>query len=71
MMRFIHRHEPESEPGDVIEMMLRSNADPSEMDQPNPSTEEAHWELREDTRRRPIISINGEDIEEGELDRAA
>jgi hypothetical protein len=70
-MRFIHRHEPESEPGDVIEMMLRSNADPSEMGQPNPSTDEAHGKVGEDTRRRPIISINGEDIEDEELDQAA
>jgi hypothetical protein len=70
-MRFIKRHEPESEPGDVIEMMVRSNADPSEMGQPNPSTDEAHWETREETRRKPIISINGEDIEDDQLDQAA
>ena len=70
-MAYLHKIEPQHEPGDVIEMMVRNAADPSEMGQPNPSTDEAHWEEREETRRRPIISINGEDVDEDRLDKAA
>jgi hypothetical protein len=71
-MGYIRKTEPQHEPGEVIEMMVRSTADPSEMGQPSTSTDEAHWmEMREETRRKPIISINGEDIDDEELDRAA
>jgi hypothetical protein len=59
-------------PGDILELMARSDADPSEMGQPNQSTVESQdAEAREETRRKPIISIHGRDIEEDGLDRAA
>ena len=53
------------------EIKLRSIADPSEMGLPSPSTEEAYdVELREETRRKPIVSINGHDVDEDELRRS-
>lgn len=60
-------------PGDILEMMARSQeADPSEMGQPNQSTVESQrTEASEETRRKPIISIHGRDVDEDELDRAA
>lgn len=60
-------------PGDILEMIVRSqDADPSEMGQPNSSTVESQRsEAAEETRRKPIISINGRDVDEDEMDRAA
>jgi hypothetical protein len=59
-------------PNSRSELRARSNADPGEMGLPNPSTEEAHnFELREETRRKPIVSINGRDVDEDELTRGA
>lgn len=53
------------------EIRVRSVADPSEMGLPSPSTEEAYdIELREETRRKPIVSINGHDVDEDELRRS-
>jgi hypothetical protein len=49
----------------------RSVADPSEMGLPSSSSEEAYdVELREETRRKPIVSINGQDVDEDELRRS-
>jgi hypothetical protein len=59
-------------PGDILELMARSDADPSEMGQPNPSTVESQKaEASEETRRKPIISIHGQDVDEDEIERAA
>jgi len=59
-------------PGDILEMMVRSQeADPSEMGQPMQSVEHQRSEAAEETRRKPIISIHGRDIDEDEIDRAA
>jgi hypothetical protein len=60
-------------PGDILEMIVRSqDADPSDMGQPNSSTDESQRsEAAEETRRKPIISINGRDVDEDEMDRAA
>jgi hypothetical protein len=59
-------------PGDILEMIVRSQeADPSEMGQPPNSVEHQRSEAAEETRRKPIISIHGRDIDEDEIDRAA
>jgi hypothetical protein len=59
-------------PGDILEMMVRSQeADPSEMGQPPNSVEHQRSEAAEETRRKPIISIHGRDIDENEIERAA
>ena len=75
-------------PGDILEMMVRSQeANPSEMGQPPsaemgqpPSAEmgqppsdveRQRSEAAEETRRKPIISIHGRDVDEDEIDRAA
>lgn len=60
-------------PGDILEMIMRSqDADPSEMGQPNPSTVESQrTEAREETRRKPIISIHGRDVDPDEIEHAA
>jgi len=57
----------------ILEMIGRSQeADPSEMGQPNQSSVESQRsEAAEETRRKPIISIHGRDIDEDELDRVA
>jgi len=70
-MAYIHKIEPQYEPGDVIEIMVRNAADLSELGQPHQGTDEANWEEREETRRKPIISIHGEDVDEDEIDRVA
>jgi hypothetical protein len=59
--------------GEILEMVLRSqDADPSEIGQPNSSTVESQRsEAAEETRRKPIISINGRDVDEDEMDRVA
>jgi hypothetical protein len=61
------------ETGNMLEMMMRSQeADPSEMGQPNQSSVESQRsEAAEETRRKPIISIHGRDVDEDELDRVA
>jgi hypothetical protein len=60
-------------PADILEMILRSqDADPSEMGQPSSSSVESQKsEAAEETRRKPIISIHGRDVEEDDLDRVA
>ena len=59
-------------PGDILEMMVRSQeADPSEMGQPPSNVEHQRSEAAEETRRKPIISIHGRDVDEDEIDRAA
>ena len=59
-------------PGDILEMMVRSQeADPSEMGQPPSDVEHQRSEAAEETRRKPIISIHGRDIDEDEIERAA
>jgi hypothetical protein len=53
-------------------MMRSQEADPSEMGQPNQSSVESQRsEAAEETRRKPIISIHGRDVDEDELDRVA
>jgi hypothetical protein len=53
-------------------MMVRSQeADPSEMGQPTSNVEHQRSEAAEETRRKPIISIHGHDVDEDDLDRAA
>src|SRR5918993_603789 len=60
-MAYIRRTEPQHEPGEVIEMMVRSTADPSEMGQPSSSTDEPH--LIEIAGKRvlvdPMLSAKG------------
>jgi hypothetical protein len=59
-------------PGDILEMMLRSqDADPSEMGQPPNSVEHQRSEAAEEMRRKPIISIYGRDVDEDESERVA
>ena len=59
-------------PGDILEMMVRSQeADPSEMGQLPSDVEHQRSEAAEETRRKPIISIHGHDINEEDLERAA
>lgn len=59
-------------PGDILDMFVRSqDADPSDMGQPNSSTERQRSEAAEETRRKPIISINGRDVDEDEMERVA
>jgi hypothetical protein len=59
-------------PGDILEMIVRSqDADPSEMGQPPTSVEHQRSEAAEETRRKPIISIHGRDVDEDEQDRVA
>jgi hypothetical protein len=49
-----------------------AEADPSDVGQPNSSTVESQRsEAAEETRRKPIISINGRDVDEDEMDRVA
>jgi hypothetical protein len=51
-------------------MFTRSNADASEMGLPSAVPEDVrNEELREETRLKPIVSINGRDVDEGELNR--
>lgn len=60
--------------GDILAMMVRGNAETPEMGHPVSTTinQERDFEEREETRRRPIVSIRGEDIpEEPESDRSA
>jgi hypothetical protein len=53
-------------------MMVRSQeADPSEMGQPPSSVEHQRSEAAEETRRKPIISIYGRDVDEDESERVA
>lgn len=61
------------ETGNILEMIARSQeADPSEMGQPHQSSVESQRsEAAEETRRKPIISIHGRDIDEDELDHVA
>jgi hypothetical protein len=60
-------------PGDILELIVRGqDADPSEMGQPNASSiERQRSEAAEETRRKPIISVNGRDVDEDDLDRVA
>jgi hypothetical protein len=60
-------------PREILDMIFRSqDADPSEMGQPSSSSVESQKsEAAEETRRKPIISIHGRDVEEDDLDRVA
>jgi hypothetical protein len=59
-------------PGDLLAMMMKSNSVDSELGIPTGSkSDAANPELREETRRKPIISINGRDVDEDDIDRAA
>ena len=64
------RMQPIKSTGDILEMMLRSSVDPPE-GQSIPDNEAGREEFRDKTRRKPIISINGEDVDEHGRDRAA
>jgi hypothetical protein len=58
----------------LVEMSARTaDADPSEMGQPpnSGSVESQRSEAAEETRRKPIISINGRDVDEDDLERVA
>jgi hypothetical protein len=57
-------------PGDLLAMMVKSNADDSDLGMPA-NSDVSHPELREETRRKPIISIHGQDVDESDLDKAA
>lgn len=54
-------------PGDLLAMMARSG-DPEGEPKTDNLLEEG-IEQREETRRKPIISINGKDVEEREIDQ--
>jgi len=57
-------------PGNLLAMMVKSNTDDSTLGIPTGGDADKP-ELREETRRKPIISIHGRDVEENELDRDA
>jgi hypothetical protein len=60
-----------AEPDESIELLMRHSGDPLEMGVSDPRTDEQHEvELREETRRKPIISINGRDVDEDDVARA-
>jgi hypothetical protein len=66
----VRRSDPVRDPRDVIAVFMRSNADASEMGLPSGVPEDVrNEELREETRLKPIVSINGRDVDEGELNR--
>lgn len=59
-------------PGELLAMMTKSNTGHSEMGIPaGGNSDSVNPELREETRRKPIISINGHDVDEDELNRDA
>ena len=56
----------------VAEMETRSNADVGKMGHPRPLSEDDRGiDFKEETRRKPIVSINGRDVDDDELDSAA
>lgn len=57
-------------PGKLLEFMARSDADPSDGGAAD-VVESQRAEAAELTRRKPIISINGHDVDEDELERGA
>lgn len=65
--------EKDYNPGDILEFMARSQeADPSDMGQPNAgAVESQRSEAANETRRKPIVSINGRDVAPDDVDRAA
>jgi hypothetical protein len=63
---------PITSPGDWLEMMARGNSSSPEMGGVlDPVLDEHDPQQREETRRKPIVSINGRDVEDRELDRGA
>jgi hypothetical protein len=72
-MHRIQKHPPMMDADPVVaEMETRSNADADEMGHPRPLSEgDRGIEFNEETRRKPIVSINGRDVDEDELDSSA
>lgn len=64
---------PITSSGDILAMMVRGNAESPEMGHPvsTSTDEERNIEKREETRRKPIVSIHGEDVREEPEDRSA
>ncbi len=63
---------PITSPGDWLEMMARGNSSSPDLGgASDPVLEEQDPQQREETRRKPIVSINGKDVEDRELDRGA
>ena len=59
-------------PGDLLAMMMKSNTADSEMGMPSAGKSDVTGtERKEETRRKPIISIHGRDVDEDELSRDA
>jgi hypothetical protein len=56
-------------PNDLLKLMMKSGVDHEDMDMPGSDASDPL--LREETRRKPIISIHGRDVDEDEIEKAA
>jgi hypothetical protein len=54
-------------PGDILEMMARADLSPHAASREEPAITQGS-NTDKDEARKPIVSINGKDIDEGELD---
>ncbi len=58
-------------PGDILEMMARADLSPGSTSGEVPAiNQDSNPELNKDEARKPIVSINGKDVDEGELDKS-
>lgn len=56
-------------PNDLLKLMMKSGTDHEDLDIPGSDINSP--QLREETRRKPIISIHGRDVDEDEIEKAA
>ena len=56
-------------PNDLLKLMMKSGVDHEDFDVPGSDANDP--QLREETRRKPIISIHGRDVDEDEIEKAA